>query len=143
VWEIMNEELNDYKIRKSGKRCDEKWRNLKKSYDKIKTESNKTGNRPHHWKFYDRMEEILKSSPQFHPVCIVSSTGAVTNSQPGPSNINKRNNNESENTNGSYKKKKTMNLKELDENKERRHQERMNQKREIFQWFQDYLQKKE
>jgi hypothetical protein len=36
-----------------------------------------------------------------------------------------------------------MNLKELDENKERRHQERMNQKREIFQWFQDYLQKKE
>jgi hypothetical protein len=32
-----------------------------------------------------------------------------------------------------------MNLKELDENKERRHQERMNKKREIFQW----LQKKE
>jgi hypothetical protein len=89
------------------------------------------------------MEEILKSIHQFHPVCIVSSTGAVTNSQPGPSNINKRNNNESENTNGNYKKKKTMNLKELDENKERRHQERMNQKREIFQWFQDYLQKKE
>jgi hypothetical protein len=115
VWEIISEELNGYKIRKSGKRCDEKWRNLKKSYDKIKTGNNKTGNRPHHWKFYDRMEEILKSSPQFNPVCIVSSTGggAVTNSQPGPSNINKRNNNESENTNGSYKKKKTMNLKKF------------------------------
>jgi hypothetical protein len=24
VWEIINEELNGYKIRKSGKRCDEK-----------------------------------------------------------------------------------------------------------------------
>jgi hypothetical protein len=58
------------KYTKKSVGCDEKWRNLKKSYDKIKTENNKTGNRPHHWKFYDRMEEILKRSPQFHPVCI-------------------------------------------------------------------------
>lgn len=51
---------------------------LKKKYDKIKFELNRSGNKNISWKFYGAFEEMYYKDPQLQPVAIASSSGILT-----------------------------------------------------------------
>ncbi|KAG5874828.1 hypothetical protein JTB14_009287 [Gonioctena quinquepunctata] len=74
VWEIISLELSKFGYNKSGVKCDEKWRNLRKTYDKVRTELNKTGNSKITWKFYEDFQEMYWKYPHFVPIATASST---------------------------------------------------------------------
>ncbi|CAG9825753.1 unnamed protein product [Phaedon cochleariae] len=74
-WEVISQELNKFGYKKSGVKCDEKWRNLRKTYDKVRTEIDKTGNSKVSWKFYEAFQEIYWKDPHFVPIATASSTG--------------------------------------------------------------------
>ncbi|KAG5889436.1 hypothetical protein JTB14_032769 [Gonioctena quinquepunctata] len=50
VWNIISTEMKLNGVIKDSVKCDEKWRNLKKAYDKVKMESEKSGNENVQWK---------------------------------------------------------------------------------------------
>jgi hypothetical protein len=52
VWGMISNKLKEHNILKSSAKCAEKWRNLKKNYDKVVSENKKTGNNKHTWKCF-------------------------------------------------------------------------------------------
>ncbi|CAG9759836.1 unnamed protein product [Ceutorhynchus assimilis] len=75
VWELISQSLAKQGVFKSATECDEKWRNLKKHYDKILTERNMTGNSAIFWRFFEDFQEIYFRDPRFQPVATCSSSG--------------------------------------------------------------------
>lgn len=132
---------------KSGLKCDEKWRNLKKTYDKVKTEIGKTGNSKVSWKFYEDFQEIYWKDPHFVPVATASSTGDSIKRKLIDENyttekecngITKKNLSSGE----KKKLKPTFTPLEIEMRKQKRHEEKMKLKSEIFEWFKENYKKK-
>ncbi|XP_044764704.1 putative protein TPRXL [Coccinella septempunctata] len=63
VWDIISESLAKKGIAKNPQKCDEKWRNLKKTYEKIRAEKNKTGNHSVQWRYFDDFQELYLEIP--------------------------------------------------------------------------------
>jgi hypothetical protein len=144
VWNLISHALREHKIYKSGLKCDEKWRNLKKTYEKVRTANKGTGGAPTHWFFFDEMHEIYFHDPHFNPVLTVSSSSGVKRSS----------GNEAENQetvkdgiqekfspSGKKRLSKSISSYEIDQNKQKRHKERMEQRERMFQWFQENVRK--
>lgn len=172
VWEKISLDLAKHGIQKAATKCDEKWRNLKNNYEKVLKEKQRTGNRPQSWKYFDMLHDIYFRSPQFNPVCVVSSTGLVKMQQSKEQSAScsyeseengleldiiatpKRKELEAgrsvlspEGSSGNGCKRrncKSMIVLALDieKNKQKRHEERMEQKERMFKWFQDHVMNK-
>ncbi|CAG9822155.1 unnamed protein product [Phaedon cochleariae] len=141
VWEKISKELNKFGYNESGPKCDEKWRNLKKTYDKVQMEKKKTGNSKVAWKFFDDIQEIFWRDPHFVPVATASTSGVQI----------KRKFTESENTivtktessprknfsPGEKPRGKSFTASEIEERRQKRHEEKMDLKREMLEWFRD------
>ncbi|XP_023211224.1 uncharacterized protein LOC111614077 [Centruroides sculpturatus] len=69
----MNE--NNYLV--TGNQCDEKWRNLKKTYKKIKDGNKQTGRGRSQWEFFSMMDEILGQRPDIEPPAIFESSSST------------------------------------------------------------------
>lgn len=147
VWEIISKDLDAHNVQKNSIKCDEKWRNLKKTYDKIRNEKNQTGGCNSHWKFFDDFHEIYFHDPHFNPILTASSSGYVKrkNSEKMQKEIedNSFKENEDNETEKNFslgeKKRRTMSAYDIEQRKQKRHDERMAQKEKIFQWFKDYV----
>lgn len=53
VWNIISQELKKQNVLKDGTKCFEKWRNLKKMYEKVTKHNNATGNNRKNWPYYE------------------------------------------------------------------------------------------
>lgn len=148
VWELISAKMGEFGYKKDGLKCDEKWRNLKKSYDKVKQELNKSGNKNISWAFYKDMEEIFCRDPHFEPVSTCSSSGVTTircisnemekNLSPGCSQ-----NSFSSEAVTPKKKQRKYSPYQTEQGRERRHKEKMDLKKEMFTWFKENYKKKE
>ncbi|CAG9820721.1 unnamed protein product [Phaedon cochleariae] len=143
VWKIISGELAKEGIFKTYNKCDEKWRNLKKTYGKIKVEKGKTGNHQSvHWKYYEELHEIYFRDPHFEPIATVSSTGSMksiveknheqTNEPASCSKLSP----------GELYRKRTLSSYEIEKKRQKRHEEKLNLKREMFEWMKENLSKK-
>lgn len=161
VWEKISSHLNGMGIMKTGPKCDEKWRNLKKSYDKILQSKKKTGNHRVDWIFFEDFEEIYFHDPRYNPVATASSSGVmklrygISKSNSNERNIQHTSTSSSKLENkdeepststsslspGEKKRKKTTPLSEIERNKQKRHEERIALKREIFEWVKENYKK--
>lgn len=53
VWKYISNEMKTHGIQISGEKCNEKWRNLKKTYDKVSKHNSQTGNSKKSWPNFD------------------------------------------------------------------------------------------
>jgi hypothetical protein len=129
----------------------QKWRNLKKNYDKVVSENLKTGNNKHTWKIFKELHDIYFKNPKYHPQFTVSSTPPYNqttqkNSVESPycsiktigstddGVFNAKPDKESCTKNlcpskSVARKRKTTTLSEIEHNKQKRHEEKMQQKK--------------
>lgn len=61
----------------SATQCENKWKDLRKTYVKIKDHNNTSKNNPKTCKFYDEIDDILGDKPCITPVSIVSNLKAA------------------------------------------------------------------
>lgn len=139
VWNIISDELKSESFIKSGHKCDEKWRNLKATYKKTLDHNKATGNNRVTWEFFDDFHEIYFKCPDINPVATASSSGAQTKVTDNSQNLSEPTSEENV-ASPKQKKRKVENekvefLRELDQNKERRHHEKIEQRERMFQWF--------
>lgn len=140
VWQKISKELIQSGVYKSAKTCDEKWRNLKKMYEKIENNLKTTGAKKSHRIFYEDLKEIFFHDAKFNPVFTQSSTGRIV------SNIGqaKDDTQTGETTPVSKKKfspneipRRTLSSYEIEIKKQKRHEDKMKLKRKMFKWFQE------
>ncbi|KAG5884404.1 hypothetical protein JTB14_007002 [Gonioctena quinquepunctata] len=142
VWEIISLELSKFGYNKSGVKCDEKWRNLRKMYDKVRTELNKTGNSKITWKFYEDFQEMYWKDPHFVPIATASSTADSVKRKLMDINnytTEKEDGNKKKNLSPGEKRKikPSFTAAEIEIRKQKRHEEKMKLKKEIFEWFKE------
>lgn len=77
VWDLISKDLMVEGVCKPGTKCDEKWRNLRKTYDKVKSHLNTTGGDRIAWKFYEDFQNIYFKDPYFEPTAVESSSGGI------------------------------------------------------------------
>lgn len=136
VWNLISQDLMTKGVSKSGIKCDEKWRNLKKTYDKVKLHLNTSGADKIVWKFYEDFQNIYFKDPYFEPVAVATSSGIKRKTDE---------NTEARNLSPGERKrpKKLMSYLEIENRKHKRHDEKMSLKREMFEWLKENYQKKD
>lgn len=135
VWEIISTKLNKYGYNKSGVKCDEKWRNLRKTYDKVRTEINKTGNAKVTWKFYEDFQEMYWKDPFYVPVATASTT--TIKRKLTDTNIEENSSTKTKKLCPGEKRKPVFSAADIEMRRQQRHEESMNLKKEIFAWFKE------
>ncbi|CAH1153326.1 unnamed protein product [Phaedon cochleariae] len=138
VWEIISQNLAEHGVRKSGTRCDEKWRNLRKTYGKVLEEKNKSGNGGIHWKFFDEFHEIYFEDPIYNPVLTASSSGVIKRKAETLPFANAEGSNEPS-AKKATKPEKKLSITDIEKAKQKRHEERMAQKDKMFEWFKEHF----
>ncbi|CAG9820045.1 unnamed protein product [Phaedon cochleariae] len=133
VWDKISGEINQHGIKFTGKKCDEKWRNLKKVYDKVIQNKRKTGSGPIHWPYFDEFHDIYFRDPRYNPIATVSSSGTLKRCVETISMDSETNSERF--SPGEKKRKRAVSSYDIDKNKQKRHEERMTLKREMFEWF--------
>lgn len=53
VWNVISNTLKKQNVMKDGVKCSEKWRNLKKMYEKVSKHNNSTGSNRKNWPYYE------------------------------------------------------------------------------------------
>lgn len=130
VWEHISDKLKKFSVLKSALKCDEKWRNLKKTYDKIINEKNSTGNSNFsYWPYFEEFHEIYFKDPHFNPICTVSSSGVAKKRTEKTNDL--------ENIPEKKIKKTCLTVTEIEERRQKRHEEKMKQKETMFNWFKE------
>lgn len=137
VWELISVQMNKHGYKVTGLKCDEKWRNLKKTYDKILKEKNTTGNESVSWKFFDRFHDIYFKDPHFNPVATTSSSGITKictsyENEENQENIPLKRHFSPEEK---HQRRKNVTTYERELKRQNRHNEKMKLKKEIFEWF--------
>ncbi|XP_023240502.1 trihelix transcription factor GTL1-like [Centruroides sculpturatus] len=77
VWSLISKTLQENNYLVTGSQCDEKWRNLKKSYRKIKDGNKQTGQGRRQWEFFSMMDEILGQQPYIKPSATFESSSST------------------------------------------------------------------
>lgn len=131
VWLKISRDLLKHNVNKDGSKCDEKWRNLKKKYDKVRTENDKSGNATVSWKYFEDFQEIYEKDPRFSGACTSSSSGQLKR----PYNKESSEENKKNKFSPDEKKRNTMSLKQLDARIQKRHEEKMDLKKDMLEWF--------
>jgi len=72
AWKKIAEFFKEKGYSYTAKQIENKWKNLRKSYMKIKDNNNKSGASFKKCKYFDEMEEIYGKSPSVQPVVIAS-----------------------------------------------------------------------
>ncbi|CAH1106860.1 unnamed protein product [Psylliodes chrysocephalus] len=148
VWALISCELQKHGFMKYGAKCDEKWRNLRKTYDKVKQNNSKSGHGKTSWEYWDDFHEIYFRDPRFEPLATASSSGIVLKRkiiEESTSNTSEIENHASNAKvsmcSGEKKRKSSLTIKEIVANIQQRHDEKMALKRDMFQWFKDNFKK--
>ncbi|XP_008179324.1 uncharacterized protein LOC103308159 [Acyrthosiphon pisum] len=140
IWQSIADELvkNTYSV--TGPQCQSKFGGLKRTYNSIKDHNGKSGNGPRTWPYFEIMDGLLGVKPYIIPIATVSSTGKrdqpeVDNSL--ASDISPHRELPKKKSNYSSSVDKVLlaieeNRKVSEENKENRHKEKMEQKREAI-----------
>ncbi|XP_071574567.1 uncharacterized protein [Temnothorax nylanderi] len=149
AWEEIAEVLNNEGYIVTAKQCTTRVNTMKRTYKNVKDHNNKSGNNKRTWKYYDVMENLLGEKPYMTPMSTISSTGAETHKAANTSLSIALETEALENTSfcsssddqsskfnvrGSRKRKgdATMDQKTMEENKERRHKERLQSNEKIM-----------
>ncbi|XP_067118357.1 uncharacterized protein [Centruroides vittatus] len=77
VWSLISKTLQENNYLVTGNQCDEKWRNLKKTYRKIKDGNKQTGRGRSQWEFFSIMDEILGQRPDIKPPATFESSSST------------------------------------------------------------------
>ncbi|CAG9820708.1 unnamed protein product [Phaedon cochleariae] len=139
VWNIISERLKELGTNKSALKCDEKWRNMKKTYDKVLKDKKLTGNSNSYWRYFDDFHEIY-----FHdPLCTVSSTGSIKTSiapkisEDVPIETSSEEQLAKKRKVEKAKESKTLTSAQIEDRRQQRHKEKMKMKAEMFSWFKE------
>uniref|UniRef100_A0A2S2P8L4 Myb/SANT-like DNA-binding domain-containing protein n=1 Tax=Schizaphis graminum TaxID=13262 RepID=A0A2S2P8L4_SCHGA len=140
-WQNIAEELLKNKHYVTGPQCQSKFNSLKRSYKSIKDHNGKSGNGSKTWAYYNLMDGLIGSKPCISPVATASSTGKRVYSTTEDSSVI------ATNANGHEQQKKKLNQmpsvdkvifaieenrKISEENKDKRHKEKLEQKKEAL-----------
>lgn len=142
IWQSIGDELVKHSYDVTGPQCQSKFGGLKRTYKSIKDHNNKSGNGTRTWPYFTLLDGLLGVKPYISPIATVSSTG-------------KRDQPEEESSSSStstsspcrdHPKKKQNYLSPIDKvlssieenrkvaeaNREKRHREKMDQKKEAI-----------
>lgn len=72
IWRLISFEMEEGGYDYSGAQCENKFRDLRKKYMKIKDHNNQTGAEPKIWKYFDNMEVLFGEKPNVKPVSLAS-----------------------------------------------------------------------
>ena len=72
IWRTISEELQEEGYDFNGNQCENKFKDFRKTYMKIKDHNSQTGAEPKFWKFFDRMEEFFSDKPNVEPISLAS-----------------------------------------------------------------------
>lgn len=72
VWKKIAESFKEKGYKYIAKQIENKWKNLRKNYMKVKDNNNKSGAPLKKCKYYDEMEEVYGKSPSVQPVVVAS-----------------------------------------------------------------------
>lgn len=136
TWQAVSDSLFRKGYSVTEPQCLSKFSGLKRTYKSIKDHNNKSGNGPRTWTYFNIMDSVIGSKPYMQPIATISSTGEQNFS----ANVS------SETLSSEPPKKKLRQLptvekvvlameqhKTTDEqNRERRHREKMDQKKEAL-----------
>lgn len=136
VWKLISDNLKQHGVNKDYKKCDEKFRNLKKRYEKVKAQNNKTGVSPTTWEFYKPMHELFFNDPKYTPVLTASSTGLIKKRA-----LENQSSNTEEPSSSTKSKTQKLTLEIVEERKQKRHDEKIAMKKEMFSWFKEHYKK--
>ncbi|KAI4463052.1 myb/sant-like dna-binding domain [Holotrichia oblita] len=141
VWKIISDEMCKKNITKSAEKCDEKWRNLKKHYDKVLRVNNTTGAERKTWIYFEKLHSILFQNPSINPIATCSSTGAFKQriSEDNMNNLTVECDENINDNTADDKELKKRKRESKEDAKERRHKERMQQREKFFNLFKSYL----
>ncbi|XP_031334463.1 uncharacterized protein LOC116164417 [Photinus pyralis] len=68
VWQRIANSMTEAGYPVTWEQCDNKFKNLKKSYKKVIDNNNKTGRGRIHFKYFDLLDHVLSANPNIHPV---------------------------------------------------------------------------
>jgi len=132
IWEQIAQILNKKGYMVTGRQCCTRVNTMKRTYKSIKDFNKKSGNGRRDWKYFDVMENLLRDKPYMEPLCTLFSTGAETIKGENPNsshNFNIPGKSSNVNISVSHKRKandlQALESRKIDEQKERRHKEKM------------------
>jgi len=139
TWQAVSDSLLKKGYSVTGPQCLSKFSGFKRTYKSIKDHNNKSGNGPRTWTYFNTMDSVIGSKPYMQPIATISSTGEQNFS----ANVS------SETLSSEPLKKKLRQLSTVDkvvlameqhttrneENRERRHREKMDQKKEALNFL--------
>ncbi|XP_077255279.1 uncharacterized protein LOC143893606 isoform X1 [Temnothorax americanus] len=149
AWEEIAEVINNEGYIVTAKQCTTRVNTMKRIYKNVKDHNNKSGNNKRTWKYYDVMENLLGEKPYITPMSTISSTGAETHKAANTSlsiatetevvantSFCSSSDDQSSKSNVRVSRKRkgdaTMDQKTMEENKERRHKERLQSNEKIM-----------
>ncbi|KAB0790135.1 hypothetical protein PPYR_15540 [Photinus pyralis] len=80
IWALIAKTFCEKGMSVTGDQCDLKFRNLKKTYKRIKDSNSKTGRGTYSWPYFTIFEEMFATDADVNPLCIASSSSGVTHS---------------------------------------------------------------
>ena len=72
IWRTISDELKESGYEYNGYQCENKFKDLRKNYMKVKDHNEQTGAEPKFWKYFNRMDELFGDKPNVKPVCLAS-----------------------------------------------------------------------
>ncbi|XP_077258580.1 uncharacterized protein LOC143895385 isoform X1 [Temnothorax americanus] len=136
IWEQIAQILTKKGYMVSGRQCCTRVNTMKRTYKSVKDFNKKSGNGRREWKYLDLMESLLEDKPYMEPLSTLSSTGAETIKTENPNSSHNLNIlGKSFNVNISVPCKRKANdvsQKIDDEQKEKRHKEKMEVKHKLL-----------
>jgi len=140
IWQSIGDELLKKSYNVTGPQCQSKFGGLKRAYKSIKDHNSKSGNSTRTWPYFNLLDDLIGTKPYITPIATVSSTGKrdqpeVENSlsstlSPGHENSKKKPNNLS--PVDKVRIAIEENSKVVEETREKRHKEKMDQKKEAI-----------
>lgn len=72
IWKSIASEMADYEVIITWEQCENKFKNLKKTYKKVIDNNNKTGRGRIDWPYFNVMDDLFGNSPEVHPLSTCS-----------------------------------------------------------------------
>lgn len=77
LWQRIAQEMNKNGCPVTWEQCDNKFKNLKKTYKKVIDNNSQTGSGSIYFKYFDIMDSLFSKNPEIHPVSECSSMETV------------------------------------------------------------------
>jgi len=136
IWQLICEELKKKSYIVTGPQCQSKFTGLKRTYKGIKDHNGKSGNGTKYWPYFDLLDDLMHDKPCITPIATASSTAKRFQPESESASDTSISSNHPKKKTNSPIDKVVMAIEEnrriVEENREKRHREKMEQKNEAL-----------